>query len=115
MTRYDADRARLRREQFLHGCVDARAPWTIFGALIGLMHEGQSVADVIAQPITRDRWLGVRGQETLYNGGHARTRVCRCLDEARLSTSVRNTSPMPGGGASRALPRGLLIRELRYR
>lgn len=59
----------------------------IFGTLIALMHEGRPLLGVIDQPITGDRWLGVRGQETLHNGRPARTRVCPRLADARVSTS----------------------------
>src|SRR5690606_24118861 len=49
----------------------------IFGTLIGLVVEGFPVLGLIDQPILGERWLGVTGQPTLFNGKPARTRACR--------------------------------------
>ncbi|TWA71322.1 histidinol phosphatase-like enzyme (inositol monophosphatase family) [Azospirillum brasilense] len=48
----------------------------IFGTLIALLHRGRPVLGVIDQPIVRDRWLGVEGRPTLFNGQPARVREC---------------------------------------
>ena len=73
----------------------------IFGTLIGLLHQGQPVLGIIDQPITGERWLGVRDQPTRFRGpfgGHAGARRCQRLSDAELSA----TSPEMLGNA---LPR----------
>ncbi len=37
-----------------------------FGTLIGLMHEGKMLLGMLNQPITGERWAGVRGEATRY-------------------------------------------------
>jgi histidinol phosphatase-like enzyme (inositol monophosphatase family) len=59
----------------------------IFGTLIALVVEDWPMLGVIDQPIIGERWLGVVGQETLFNGMPARTRACRALDQALLATT----------------------------
>ena len=48
----------------------------IFGTLIALVVEGWPLLGVIDQPIIAERWLGVIGRETLFNGEPATTRRC---------------------------------------
>lgn len=59
----------------------------IFGTLIALLIEDWPMLGVIDQPIIAERWLGVVGQETLFNGAPTRTRACRALDQALLATT----------------------------
>ena len=59
----------------------------IFGTLIALMVEGWPMLGVIDQPILKERWTGVVGQPTLFNGTPARTRLIKALDEALLATT----------------------------
>ena len=60
----------------------------IFGILIGLAHRGRPVLGVIDQPVLRERWLGVSGEASRFNGAPIRTRDCASLDRATLfSTS----------------------------
>ena len=59
----------------------------IFGTLIALMVDGFPVLGVIDQPILRERWLGVTGRPTLFNGAPARTRPCRALADATIATT----------------------------
>ncbi|MGN6375060.1 MAG: histidinol-phosphatase [Sphingomonas sp.] len=59
----------------------------IFGTLIALLIEGWPMLGVIDQPVLGERWVGVIGQETLFNGKPATTRRCRALDEALLATT----------------------------
>ena len=42
----------------------------MFGTLVALLRRGEPVLGVIDQPITRERWLGVRGRPTTLNGAH---------------------------------------------
>ncbi len=59
----------------------------IFGTLIALIEGGWPLLGVIDQPILRERWLGVTGRPTLFNGAPAHTRTCRELDGALLATT----------------------------
>ncbi len=60
----------------------------LFGTLIGLLHRGRPVLGLIDQPVTGERWLGVRGQGLSFRsplGGTAGCRPCSRLAEAELS------------------------------
>ncbi|XUU61276.1 inositol monophosphatase family protein [Erythrobacter sp. HA6-11] len=61
----------------------------IFGTLIALLKDGWPVLGIIDQPIARERWVGVLGQSTTFNGKPVSTRRCRALEGA----SVATTSP----------------------
>lgn len=58
-----------------------------FGTLIALLVDGFPVLGVIDQPVLGERWLGVSGQPTTFNGGEVRTRLCRELSDAALATT----------------------------
>lgn len=57
----------------------------LFVTLIGLLHEGRPVLGVIDQAILGERWLGVAGRPTLFNGRPCRTRPCPELAQAFLA------------------------------
>ena len=59
----------------------------IFGTLIALIEDGWPLLGIIDQPVTRERWLGVMGRPTLFNGEPAATRRCRDLKQAILGTT----------------------------
>ena len=59
----------------------------IFGTLIALLEDDWPVLGVIDQPIQRERWLGVAGRPTTFNGAVVRTRACATLDGALLATT----------------------------
>ena len=59
----------------------------IFGTLIALVVDGWPVLGVIDQAVLGERWLGVTGQPTLFNGQPVRTRPCHALNEAALATT----------------------------
>ncbi len=67
-----------------HSFVAGRA---IFGTLIALVEDGWPVLGIIDQPIQRERWLGVAGRPTLFNGAPAHTRLCGELRGAQLATT----------------------------
>ncbi len=71
----------------------------LFGTLIALVEADQPVLGVIDQPIIGDRWLGAKGQPTLFKGAPAHVRSCSRLAAAHLGT----TSPaaFPGDDLSR--------------
>jgi len=59
----------------------------IFGTLIALVEDGWPLLGVIDQPVLGERWIGVAGRDTLFNGRPARTRLCRELGQALLATT----------------------------
>lgn len=59
----------------------------LFGTLIALVVDGFPVLGVIDQPILKERWLGVVGRPTLFNGEPVRTRACAALAEASIATT----------------------------
>ncbi|QDH15750.1 inositol monophosphatase family protein [Oecophyllibacter saccharovorans] len=62
-----------------------------FCTLISLFHRGVPVLGVIDQPITRERWIGVRGQPTRYVAelpGRPGTRQSVTLEMAELSCTA---------------------------
>ena len=60
----------------------------IFGTLIALLHRGKPVLGVIDQPILGERWLGVSGQATTFNGQPIKTRACPTLDQAYMYSTA---------------------------
>ncbi len=61
-----------------------------FGTLIGLLDGGVPVLGVIDQPISNERWIGVQGQPTRFQGAYGRAgcRACPALDQAELSCTA---------------------------
>lgn len=59
----------------------------IFGTLIALTVGGFPVLGLIDQPIAGERWLGVTGQPTTFNGQPVRTRPCPELSGASIATT----------------------------
>lgn len=58
-----------------------------FVTLIALVRNGTPVLGVIDQPIARERWIGVAGSATLFNGEAVSPRACANLDQAILNTT----------------------------
>lgn len=48
----------------------------LWGTLVALLHRGEPVLGLIDQPVTRERWVGIRGRRTTFNGRAASTRPC---------------------------------------
>lgn len=59
----------------------------IFGTLIALLEDGWPVLGIIDQPVIKERWLGVTGRGTTFNGETAEARTCRELSKALLATT----------------------------
>ncbi len=59
----------------------------IFGTLIALMEDGVPVLGIIDQCIIGDRWIGVAGEPTLFNGQRAHARHCGSLAAAHIGTT----------------------------
>ena len=70
----------------------------LFGTLIALTRAGRPVLGVIDQCILGERWLGVAGERSTWNGQPIRVRACPALGQAVLSL----TSPQMFSAAERA-------------
>jgi histidinol phosphatase-like enzyme (inositol monophosphatase family) len=64
-------------KSFIHGV-------PTFGTLIALVEDGIPVLGIIDAPALAERWVGVRGRPTLYNGESCQTRPCKQLTQASL-------------------------------
>lgn len=59
----------------------------IFGTLVALTQGGWPTIGIIDQPIAQERWAGMMGQPTTYNGKAVTSRACRSLEEAILAST----------------------------
>ncbi|MHC0613036.1 inositol monophosphatase family protein [Komagataeibacter oboediens] len=62
-----------------------------FGTLIALLHDNVPVLGVIDQPVTGERWIGLRGETTRYMSalpGTPATRACVDVGHAELSCTA---------------------------
>lgn len=75
----------------------------IFGTLIGLLHHGQPMLGIIDQPILEERWLGVTGRRTTYNGKAVAARACDALAKAYMYSTAPQMFPDDQKGPHRAL------------
>lgn len=90
-----------------HGRVRLDSPWVwvldpidgtksfvsgkpLFGTLIALLHDGDPVLGVIEMPALNERWVGVQGRPTTFNGEPVAARTCAGLADAWLYA----TSPL---------------------
>lgn len=67
-----------------------------WGTLIALLHNGTPVLGIIDQPITKERWIGVQGRQTLLNGEPVKARACSDLSQAYMYS----TTPLMFAGAA---------------
>jgi inositol-phosphate phosphatase/L-galactose 1-phosphate phosphatase/histidinol-phosphatase len=65
----------------------------LFGTLIALLREGTPIVGVIDMPALGERWIGVDGRPTSFNGRPARVRPCPDLDRAWLYASSPHMFP----------------------
>jgi inositol-phosphate phosphatase / L-galactose 1-phosphate phosphatase / histidinol-phosphatase len=67
-----------------------------WGTLIALLHNGTPVLGIIDQPITKERWIGVQGRQSVLNGEPIKARGCADLKEAYMYS----TTPLMFSGVS---------------
>ena len=60
----------------------------LFGTLIALLHNGIPVMGLINQPYTKERWVGVAGKRTTFNGTAVQARRCADLRRAVLFSTA---------------------------
>jgi inositol-phosphate phosphatase/L-galactose 1-phosphate phosphatase/histidinol-phosphatase len=65
----------------------------LFGTLIALLREGTPIVGVIDMPALDERWIGVDGRPTTFNGRPTRVRPCPDLDRAWLYASSPHMFP----------------------
>ncbi|MEJ7934410.1 histidinol-phosphatase [Sphingobium sp. AN558] len=90
-TREDADRVWILDP--IDGTRSFIAGRPIFGTLIALTLEGWPTVGIIDQPVAGERWAGMAGQPTTFNGKPVRTRACRDLDQAILASTAPQLFP----------------------
>jgi inositol-phosphate phosphatase/L-galactose 1-phosphate phosphatase/histidinol-phosphatase len=59
----------------------------IFGTLIALVYKGKSILGIMNQPITNERWIGIEGEGSFFNGQKIQTRKCREIGHAVMCAS----------------------------
>ena len=62
----------------------------VFGTLVALLEDGVPIVGLIDQPVTGERWVGVRGRPTVFSGGVGAV-GCRALpglEAAELSCTA---------------------------
>jgi len=59
----------------------------IFGNLISLVIRNKVTLGIINQPINSERWIGIEGLGSWFNGTKIKTRNCQNISEAVLSSS----------------------------
>lgn len=59
-----------------------------FGTLVSLLQSSVHLLGIIDQPILRERWLGVRGYKTTFNGKPVKTRKCAALTKAWMYSTT---------------------------
>lgn len=59
-----------------------------FATLIALARDGVPILGIIDQPVTAERWIGLTGEDTTFNGAPIHTRPCANLAEAVLATAA---------------------------
>jgi inositol-phosphate phosphatase / L-galactose 1-phosphate phosphatase / histidinol-phosphatase len=60
----------------------------LFGTLIALCENGRPILGILDQPIQRERWIGLRGHGTLFNGKPARAKPPVPLRSAILTSTT---------------------------
>ena len=59
----------------------------LFGTLIALTYKGKSILGIMNQPIVGERWIGVDGQGSWFNGKKNKTRNCTEISDAVMCAS----------------------------
>jgi inositol-phosphate phosphatase/L-galactose 1-phosphate phosphatase/histidinol-phosphatase len=84
----------------------------IFGTLIALAVDGEPVIGVIDQPVSGERWVGVKGLGTTFNGEPARTSAKTALDAGHLYAT--HPDMFAGGDAARFAALAAAVGQTRF-
>jgi inositol-phosphate phosphatase/L-galactose 1-phosphate phosphatase/histidinol-phosphatase len=81
------DRKRLWVLDPIDGTMSFIAGMPTFGTLVAFVYDSVPTVGVIDMPMLNERWIGVKGKPTTFNGEVCRSRSCLRLDEALISTT----------------------------
>ena len=59
----------------------------LFGTLIALTQNGKSILGIMNQPILAERWVGIAGKGSYFNGQKIHTRNCQNISDAVMCAS----------------------------
>jgi inositol-phosphate phosphatase/L-galactose 1-phosphate phosphatase/histidinol-phosphatase len=59
----------------------------IFGTLIALTHKDELLIGIINQPINHERWVGIKGKNSLFNNRKISTRKSKSISNSILCTT----------------------------
>jgi inositol-phosphate phosphatase/L-galactose 1-phosphate phosphatase/histidinol-phosphatase len=60
----------------------------LFGTLIALCERGRPILGILDQPIQNERWIGLRGRGTMFNGRRVRAKPAAPLERAILCSTT---------------------------
>lgn len=72
----------------------------LFGTLISLVHAGRPILGVIDQCILHERWLGIAGEPSTWNGHPIRVRPCQAIEQATLYATSPTMFDLPADRAA---------------
>lgn len=90
-----------------HGVINAQSPWQwvldpidgtksfisgmpTFGTLIGLTHEKRPEMGIVDMPMLDERWVGIKGEQSTYNGEPCQVSKVTDLNDAMLYCTEPN-------------------------
>jgi len=73
----------------------------LFGTLVALLHRGRPIVGIIDAPALAERWIGVKGRPTTFNGRPVRTRPAPLASVIVNSTSPDMFEDEDGAGVAR--------------
>ncbi len=76
-----------------------------FGTLIALLRDGEPAVGIIEMPALGERWVGVQGRPTTFNGKPVRARACPDLADAWLYATTPEMFVGPDADAFERLRR----------
>ena len=59
----------------------------IFGTLIALTKNKKPILGILNQPIINERWVGIEGQASFFNGARIKSRACEEISDAVMCAS----------------------------
>lgn len=60
----------------------------LFGTLVALLKDGSPVLGVLDQPILKERWVGVSGRPSTFNGAPVSARACAAVGDAYMYSTT---------------------------
>ena len=83
----------------------------LWGTLIALLHRGTPVLGVIDMPVLDERWVGIEGKPTRFNGAVCRTSAQRDLAQASLYSTSPDLFRNDGNAAFERLSQAVHMRR----